>query len=398
VDVAELSSPSFIADPYPTYDWLRESEPVAYFPDEGPAGGFWFLTRYEDARLVLGDKRFSKDMRPLVPRDQQNPVSLSMLFRDPPDHTRLRSLVNRAFTPRMIQGLEPRISEIANGLISRMRRAGKGEVIRDLALPLPVVVIADMLGVPTEDRDSFREWSNDIISGGDLAQDYEERQKRSFAASQSLMEYLSRLIHERRRRPEDDLISGLVYARDEHGTLSEEELLGNCMLLLIAGHETTVNLIGNGTLALLRHPDQLERLGSDASLVKPAVEEALRFESPVQHSTFRVAAGEMEVGGRTIGRGEQVVAALGAANRDPEQFPEPDRFDVAREPNRHLAFGRGPHFCLGAPLARLEAEITLPRLFSDSAGPELADEAISWRANTAFRGLESLRVRFLEAA
>lgn len=397
MDVAELSSSSFIADPYPTYDRLRESEPVSFFPGSGPAGGFWFLTRYEDVRLVLGDKRLSKDMTPFVPEERQNPISLSMLFRDPPDHTRLRSLVNKAFTPRMIQGLTPRITEIADDLVDRMRQNGEADVIRDLALPLPVIVIADMLGVPSEDRDSFREWSNDIIAGGDLAQEYEERQKRSLAASQALIEYLSRLIYERRRQPEDDLISGMIDARDEHGTLSEEELLGNCMLLLIAGHETTVNLIGNGTLALLNHPDQLERLGGAPEISGTAVEEALRFESPVQHSTFRVTTGEMELGGRTIGEGEQVVAALGAANRDPEQFPEPERFDVARDPNRHLAFGRGPHFCLGAPLARLEAEITLPRLFSGPTSPKLADDNLSWRANTAFRGLEYLGVSLSEA-
>lgn len=395
MDVAELASPEFIADPYPTYRYLRESEPVTFVPDSGPMGGFWFVTRYEDVGQVLGNRLFSKDMRPFVPPERQNPVGLSMLFRDPPDHTRLRSLVSKAFTPRMIEGLEPRISGVAGDLIGRMRGSGESDVIRDLALPLPVIVIAEMLGVPTADRDSFREWSGDIIAGGDLAQDYEERQQRSLAASKALIEYLTELIEARRRQREDDLISGLIDARDEHGALSEEELLGNCMLLLIAGHETTVNLIGNGALALLRHPDQLELLRREPGLAGSVVEETLRFESPVQQATFRVTAEEMEVGGQKINEGEQVSAVVGAANRDPEQFPDPDRFDISRQPNRHLAFGRGPHFCLGAPLARLEARVTLPKLFASQPAPDLAaDEPLSWRANTAFRGLESLRVIF----
>lgn len=393
MDVAELASPDFIADPYPTYRYLRESEPVTFVPDSGPMGGFWLVTRYEDVMHVLGNRLFSKDLRRYTPPERQNPVGLSMLFRDPPDHTRLRSLVSKAFTPRMIEGLEPRISGVADDLIGRARERGEADVIRDLALPLPVIVIAEMLGVPPEDRDSFREWSGEIIAGGDLARDYEERQQLSLQASKELMEYLAGLIQVRRRQREDDLISGLIDARDEHGSLSEEELLGNCMLLLIAGHETTVNLIGNGTLALLRHTDQLELLRREPDLAGSAVEEALRYESPVQQATFHVAIQEMELGSQKIGEGEQVSAVLGAANRDPGQFSDPDRFDIARQPNRHLAFGRGPHFCLGAPLARLEARITLSKLLASSPALELAgDEPLSWRANTAFRGLESLPV------
>lgn len=393
MDVAKLASPGFIADPYPTYQYLRESEPMTYVPDSGPLGGFWLATRYEDVKAVLGNRLFSKDMRPFIPPERQNPVGLSMLFRDPPDHTRLRSLVSKAFTPRMIEGLEPRISEIADDLVARAREEGEADVIRDLALPLPVIVIAEMLGVPQEDRDKFRAWSGEIIAGGDLARDYEERQKRSLAASKELMGYLTELIEARRRQRENDLISGLIDARDEQDALSEEELLGNCMLLLIAGHETTVNLIGNGTLALLRHPDQLERLRREPDLAESAIEEALRFESPVQQATFHVATEEMELGGQEIGENEQVSAVLASANRDPEQFPDPDRFDISRQPNRHLAFGRGPHFCLGAPLARLESRITLPKLFASLPTLDFAnDEPLSWRANTSFRGLESLPV------
>jgi len=380
--------PEFHADPYPFYRRLREKEPIHQSPM-----GFWVLTRYEDCVAVLRDQRFGREEfqqmlsnvygdddsgKPQLPR--------SMLFRDPPDHTRLRALVSKAFTPRMIETMRDHIQEIVDRLLDRVQDAGRMDVMEDLAYPLPVTVICEMLGVPVEDHASIRGWSADIARSLDaigLPSD-QGIVERGRTARRSLAGYFRRLVPERRARPQHDLLSGLLAAEEQGDKLSQDEVIAMCLLLFIAGHETTVNLIGNGTLALLRHPDQMRKLQADPALIGNAVEELLRYDSPVQR-TARIASVDAEVGGQPMPKGTMVITALGAANRDPAQFPEPDRFDASREPNRQFAFGSGVHMCLGAVLARLEGTIAIGRLVSRLDG--LARDGAPERGGRArFRG------------
>src|SRR5437016_13311672 len=352
--------PEFHADPYPFYHRLRAVAPVYQTPM-----GFWVLTRYDDVVTVLRDPRFGRDgfeqMLAAVYADERAESSRlprSMLFRDPPDHTRLRALVSKAFTPRVIERMREHIQDIVNRLLGRVRDAKGMDVITDLAYPLPVTVICEMLGVPTGDEGVIRQWSSDVARSLDaigMPSDI-EIVTRGRAARRELADYFRRLLPERRRHPQDDLLSLLIAAEEAGDKLSEGELLATCILLFIAGHETTVNLIGNGTLALLRHPDQLGRLREDPALIHSAVEELLRYDSPVQR-TARITNTDVEVDRRAIAKGPMVVAAIGAANRDPAHFPEPDRLDIARRDNRHVAFGFGIHFCLGAPLRSEERRV-----------------------------------------
>jgi cytochrome P450 len=387
--------PEFLADPYPTYHRLRAEDPVHHSPL-----GFWVLTRYEDVSSVLRDPRFIKE--PLaalvaarfgaeVPRG----VGLSMLDRDPPDHTRLRSLVSKAFTPRVVEGLRPRIQQIVDGLITRAEAAGSIDVIEEFAYPIPVNVICEMLGVPVADHERFKGWSLDIARGLDsiwLPPD-SEVPRRSAAARHAISDYFRGLIAARRAAPRGDLLSALIAAEEAGDKLSEEELLATCILLLIAGHETTVNLIGNGVLALLRHPAELSRLRETPGLITSAVEELLRYDGPVQR-TARVASADATIGGRTIPRGDMVMPFIGAADRDPAQFPEPDRLDLSRSDNRHIAFGWGIHFCLGAPLARVEGQIAIDALVRRLPGLELVNHQPEYRQSLTLRGLKTLPVKF----
>lgn len=386
--------PAFVADPYPTYHRLRAEDPVHRSPL-----GFWVLTRYDDVVSVLRDPRMGKEAieaaaaaRYGTPRPA---VGLSMLLRDPPDHTRLRGLVSKAFTPRVVQGLRPRIQEIVDSLLARVEGAGAMDLIADFAYPLPVIVICEMLGVPADDRDTFRAWGLDVArsldavllpAGSDVA-------RRGRASRDQLAEYFRRLIAARRRSPRADLLSDLIAAEEAGDKLSEDELLATCILLLIAGHETTVNLIGNGTLALLRHPAELQRLREAPSLVQSAVEELLRFDGPVQRMT-RVPGEDVVVGGTTIAKGDLVMTFIGAADRDPAHFPEPDRLDLARADNRHIAFGWGIHFCLGAPLARIEGQIAIGTLVERLPRLALATPAPEHRESLTLRGLKALPVTF----
>lgn len=389
----DLAGPGFLADPYPVYRWLRESEPAFWFPFAGQSGGMWLVTRYRDVATVLRSPAFSKDHRRVVPPGRLTLLDRTMVATDPPDHTRLRGLVSQAFTPRRVEELEPRAAAIADGLLARARERGTMDFVGELAVPLPVLLIAEMLGVPPEDRERVRGWSGDFMLSVDAARSGPDAGRRQQAALAALADYFRGLIRERRREPRADLVSGLIEARDVEDRLSEDELLGTCLLLLITGHETTIHLLGNGLLALLRHPDQLALLRERPELLPGAVEEMLRWESPVQRTTFRVATESVEIGGRRIQAGQQVSAVLGSANRDPEQFPDADRFDVARDPNRHLAFGLGTHYCLGASLARLQAGVVFSRLL-DGAVPRLLDEAPDWGPSTSFRGLRSLAIGF----
>jgi pimeloyl-[acyl-carrier protein] synthase len=387
--------PEFLADPYPTYRRLRTEDPVHHSPLD-----FWVLTRYEDVVAVLRDPRFIKE--PLaafvaarfgvaVPPG----VGVSMLDRDPPDHTRLRSLVSKAFTPRVVEGLRPRIQEIVDRLIARAEAAGSMELIEEFAYPLPVNVICEMLGVPVEDHERFKGWSLDIARGLDssLLPPESEVPRRSGAARHAMGDYFRGLVAERRASPRGDLLSALITAEEAGDKLSEDELLATCILLLIAGHETTVNLIGNGTLALLRHPGELRRLRETPGLIASAVEELLRYDGPVQR-TARIPSTDVMIGGRAIGKGEMVMPFIGAADRDPAQFPDPDRLDLARADNRHIAFGWGIHFCLGAPLARVEGQIAIDTLVRRLPKLELVTDEPEYRQSLTLRGLKTLPVRF----
>ncbi|MGQ0604779.1 MAG: cytochrome P450, partial [Anaerolineales bacterium] len=372
----------------------RESRAPFWFPHGGPSGGMWLLTRYDDVAFILKEAQTTKDASRFTPPEQLTPFDHNLLSKDPPDHTRLRALANRAFTPERVRGLEPRIAQIVDELIARVRTQGSMEFMADFALPLPVIVIAELLGVPPEERDTFHAWSNAMVTGIDATRRSETGVQKSEEAARALAGYFAALVQRRREQPRDDLLSALIAARDAQDKLSENELLAMCMLLLIAGHETTVNLIGNGLLTLLRHPEQLERLKTHPELLPSAIEEMLRFESPVQRATFRLTTGGLHIGEATVEAGQQVSAVLGAANRDPDQFPQPDTFDIARQPNRHLAFGLGLHFCLGAPLARAEARIGFARLFEQLPRLQRANETPDWNPNTFFRGLKTLPVTF----
>jgi pimeloyl-[acyl-carrier protein] synthase len=391
--------PDVHEDPYPLYQRLRAEDPV-----HRSELGFWVLTRHADVLAVLRDPRMSRDPRrservdllrastevdDLLVAEEAAP---SMLFVDPPDHTRLRTLVNKAFTPAAVERLRPRVEAIVAGLLDRVSGAGAMDVVEDLAYPLPVTVICEMFGVPEADYDRFRAWSRDLVRLLDplVASDALERALRARLA---LRRYLRELIAERRAHPGGDLLTALIAAEDQGHRLSEDELVSMCVLLLVAGHETTVNLIANGTLALLRNPEALARLTAEPALAGSAVEELLRYDSPVQF-TSRHALADLDIGGRRVRTGETVVAVLGAANRDPAQFPDPDRLDLARSPNRHVAFGGGIHFCLGAPLARVEARIAIPALLARLPDPELGPNPPVRRDTVTLRGLASLPITF----
>ena len=389
-----LSSMEFLADPYPTYQKLREADAPFWLAHGGPTGGMWLFTRYQDVSTILKEAHTTKDATRFTPPEEVTPFDHNLLAKDPPDHTRLRSLANQAFTPNRVKDLEPRIGQIVDELIAHVQPHGGMEFMADFALPLPVIVIAELLGVSPEDRDTFHAWSNQMVTGVDAVRASEANRQQSQEATLALGQYFVDLVRRRREQPRDDLISALTTARDAQDRLTEDELLAMCMLLLIAGHETTVNLLGNGLLTLLGHPAQLTLLKNRPELLPSAVEEMLRFESPVQRATFRLTTETFEIGSTTLEKGQQVSAVIGAANRDPDPFPQPDTFDITRQPNRHLAFGLGIHFCLGAPLARMEARIGFARLLEQLPNLQLVSQTPDWSANTFFRGLRTLLVAF----
>jgi cytochrome P450 len=388
--------PAFVADPYPTYHRLRAEDPVHHSPL-----GFWVLTRYPDVMAMLRDPRLIKEpiaafvaarFGMAVPPPG---LGLSMLDRDPPDHTRLRGLVSKAFTPKALESLRPHIQKIVDDLLTDAAGKGQMDLIEEFAYPLPVRVICEMLGVPVKDHERFKAWGLDIARGLDaimLPPDSEVGQ-RSISGRRALAAYFRELIAERRAAPRDDMLSALITAEEAGDKLNEEELLATCILLLVAGHETTVNLIGNGTLALLRHPEQLQKLRENPGLIVTAVEELLRFDGPVQR-TARIPSEDLAIGGRTIPKGEMVMPFLGAADRDPAQFPDPDRLDITRADNRHIAFGMGIHFCLGAPLARMEGQIAINTLLARLPKLALATDKPQFRQSLTLRGLQVLPVSF----
>jgi pimeloyl-[acyl-carrier protein] synthase len=358
------------------------------------------LSRWDDCVTVLRDPRFGREefqqmLSAVYGGEESDRLPRSMLFRDPPDHTRLRALVSKAFTPRVVEGMRDHIQSIVDRLLDRVLGRGGMDVIEDLAYPLPVTVICEMLGVPLDDHASIRAWSADIARSLDaIAMPSDpgvaERGRR---ARRALADCFRALLPERRAHPRSDLLSGLLAAEEQGDKLSEPEVISMCLLLFIAGHETTVNLIGNGTLALLGHPDQLARVQSEPALVANAVEELLRYDSPVQR-TARITTTEVDLAGHHLDKGTMVVTALGAANRDPAQFPEPDRLDVTRRDVRHISFGFGIHFCLGAPLARVEGQLALGTLLRRAPQLTLAETSPQWRESSVLRGLKRLRVTF----
>ena len=398
ISVPNLASPAFKANPYPFYAQLRAEAPVfrTWLPTRQHA---WLVTRYDDALLVLKDERLTKDRRIAIAEGQKapwmpamlRPLAQNMLDLDDPDHARLRGLVHKAFTARLIERLRGRIQAICHELLDAAEASGRIDLIGQYALPLPVTIIAELLGIPASDRSGFHRWSGSIVSvssGADML--------RALPAIWQLLRYMRRLIALRRADPRDDLLTALVQAEENGSSLSEDELLAMICLLLIAGHETTVNLIGNGTLALLQHPDQIERLRGDPTLIRPAVEELLRFTSPVELATERYAREAIELGGQQIARGELVLAVLGSANRDERQFAQPDALDLARDPNRHLAFGLGAHYCAGSPLARMEGAIAVQTLLDRMPHLRLASphDRPRWRRGLFLRGLERLPLAF----
>ena len=391
-------TPDAQADPYPLYHQLRNEQPVHW----SELMEAHVCSRYDDVVAVLRDPRFSADRRRARSRFVQAAAEMeqnagpffqaqTMLTSDPPQHTRLRGLVNKAFTARRVESLRPHIQEIVDELLDAVQGKRELDVIWDLGYPLPVIVIAELLGVPSGHREQFKHWSDGIV--GTLGSPFAapEVQQRAFQSMTELAAYFRDVIEERRRAPQDDLISALIAAEEQGQALSEEELLATLILLLVAGNETTTNLIGNGTLALLRHPDQLARLRADPSVAESAVEELLRYDSPVQ-ATGRVAMEDVEVGGTLVREGQVAFLLLGAANRDPAVFPDPDRLDLTRRDNRHVAFGYGIHFCLGAPLARIEAQVALPSLLARFPSLRLATEELDWSGGLILRGLKKLPV------
>jgi cytochrome P450 len=387
--------PDFVADPYPTYHRLRAEDPVHHSPL-----GFWVLTRYADVMAMLRDGRLIKEpiaafvaarFGMAVPPG----LGLSMLDRDPPDHTRLRGLVSKAFTPRALERLRPGIQQMVDGLLDEVAGRGSMDLIEEFAYPLPVRVICEMLGVPVADHERFKQWGLDIARGLDaiMLPPDSEVGRRSVSGRRALAEYFHGLIADRRAAPRDDMLSALIAAEEAGDKLDEDELLATCILLLVAGHETTVNLIGNGTLALLRHPAELRKLRENPGLIASAVEELLRFDGPVQR-TARIPSEDIRIDDRIIGKGEMVMPFLGAADRDPAQFPDPDRLDIARADNRHIAFGMGIHFCLGAPLARMEGQIAINTLLARLPRLALATDRPRFRQSLTLRGLETLPVSF----
>ena len=392
-------SPEFQANPFPVYDTIRREDPVHYFERFDS----WVVVRYADVVDILRDPRFIVtnlgDNQDMIEAAKHLPgleavlegFRNMMLFQNAPNHTRLRGLVNKAFTPRVVERLRPRVEEIVASLLDEIDGAESADLIADFAVPLPVIVIAELLGVPAADRARFKAWSAHLAVALDGTVRMEGLSGAAKAAVE-LLEYLENIVAERRAEPRADLISGLIGAQEADDALSEAELLSTCVLLLIAGHETTTNLIGNGVHALLEHPTELERLRREPGLIKTAVEELLRYDSPVQ-TTSRYPADDLEFEGRKFRARQEINLMLGAANRDPAQFARPDSVDVGREDNHHLAFGHGAHFCIGAPLARLEGQIAIGELLRRF--PKLSPGAAepTRRSGIVLRGFTSLPVR-----
>ncbi len=389
-----LAHPRFKANPYPFYARMRQEHPV--FQASVPViGRGWFVTRYEDVVSVAKDDRFSRDILPLVrwlPRFVRVPLTRQMLSQDPPDHTRLRKLVSQAFTPTRIERLRGRIQAVCDELLENVPQTGAFDLVRDYALPIPLTVISELLGIPKDERQHFHRLAHGSLPLSTASGILDV--PRGLPYMWLITRYFRRLFAERRARPGDDLLSALVQAEAAGDRLDEDELLGIANLLLVAGYETTAHVIGSAALALLQHPDQLVRFVREPDLTTSSIEELLRYTSPVEMTTPRIAREDVTLASVTIPRGAWVIAVIGAANRDESVFRDPDTLDLARVPNPHVAFGQGRHFCLGANLARIEAQVALTTLFARFPGLRLAQpaESLRWHKILPLRGLVALPV------
>lgn len=405
-----LASPDFKLEQYPILAQLRSEDPLHKLALPGNREGY-LVTRYEDAELILKDQRFVKEVQHALspaqiaefyswlirPEEEQaansDPsMNHHMLNTDPPDHTRLRALVNLSFTPRLVEQWRERIQNMTNELIDAVEPNGEMELINDIAFPLPITVITSMLGIPAEDHPRFRIWSTAVIESTGNP----EAVQNAYGAIQEFRTYLQQTLRARRGQDRGDLLSKLVQAEMEGDKLSEDELIGMVFLLLVAGHETTVNLISNGMLALLLHPDQKEKLEQDPGLIKTAIEEFLRYQGPLQVATQRWAREDLELHGMHIRRGDYMVISLASANRDSEIFKDSDMLDITRKENRHLAFGKGIHYCLGAPLARMEGQIAINTLLArfPNLSLNIDPSELTWRPGATMMGLRALPLKF----
>jgi len=397
----QLLDPEVLADPYPLYARLRAEDPVHW----DPFLHAWVVTRYPDVLTVLHD--YSADRTPAPEQlaamglESLTPIAAvmvrQMLFMDAPAHTRLRGLASVAFTPRRVEALRAHIQEIADRLLDEAAAAGRMDLMAQFANPLPAIVTAEMLGVPVEDHDRLKRWSADFAEMLGNFQHNPDRVPRVLRSVEEMTAYFREAIASQDRAPREGLVRSLLTAEIGGDRLSEEEVIANCIVTMVGGQETTTNLIGNGMLTLLRNPRELDRLRGDPALTPSAVEELLRYESPSQH-TARMAPSDLELGGRAIRKRQAVIAVMGAANRDPERFPDPDRLDLSRQPNRHVAFGWAAHFCFGAPLARMEGQIAFDTLLRRLPELRLEPGPLEWRENLGLRGLNSLPVAFRAAA
>lgn len=399
MSIFNLMDPEVLADPYAFYDELRRGRPVHW--DEFFKG--WICGTYKEVSTALHDPRLGAhrvtsyeelealglaDLAPLY-----FPLTNQLLFIDPPKHTRLRGLTNKVFTPRRVEKMRAYLQELVNQILAEVYSQGSMDVIRQIAYPLPVTVIAELLGVPTRDRDQLKKWSDDYASMLGSFQYIPDNPEEVLKSLDDMTRYFLSIIKEYRQQPKDTLLSDMVMAQEQGNRLDNDELIANCILLLAAGHETTTNLIGNAILTLFRHPDQLALLRQRPELIESCIEEVLRFESPAQY-TVRKANDDLELGGQTIKKGQAIILLLGAANRDPERFPDPARFDIQRTDNKHIAFGSAAHFCVGAPLARQEGQIAVMSMLERLPHLHLASEQADWRENKNLRGLASLPVIF----
>src|SRR5437763_789210 len=394
-----LLDPEVLANPYPLFHRLRTEDPVHW----DPFLHAWIVTRYKDVVQVLHQYSAARTPTPeqltAMGLAALNPIAQvmvkQMIFLDPPAHARLRSLAAQAFTPARVEVLRAHIHDITNRLLDQVQATGRMDVIADLAEPLPCIVTAEMLGVPVEDYQQLKLWSQDFAEMLGNFQHNAERAPRILASVLEMAAYFRSAMREQRLDPRDGLVSSLMNAEIQGDRLSEEEVIANCIVTMVGGQETTTNLIGNGVLALLRNPDQLETLRCNFSLIPSAVEELLRYESPSQH-TARLAPEDTVLGGRWIRKRQAVIAVMAAGNRDPERFPDPDRLDITRTNNRHLAFGWAAHFCFGAALARIEGQTAFELMLRRLPNWILEPERLVWRTNLGLRGLTKLRIRFTE--
>lgn len=398
--------PEVIADPYSVYRRYRSEDPVHWgISSNAQLPGAWYLFRYDDAMQVMEDRRLGREYLKEREDVETTPVPtaydtfLSMVskwivFREPPDHTRLRTLVNKAFSPRIVEGIRPSVYQIADRLLDQVHARGEMDLVEDFAFPLPIMVIATMLGADPEDRPLFREWALALqqASASRLTPPPEVYEKAE-EASKAFMDYFFPIIEDRRKNPQNDLITNLVKAQEEADKLTDEEIVATCTHLLTAGHETTINLIAKGTLALLRHPQAFSQLRVHPELMPGAIEELLRYDTPIQMIT-RWAYADIEVGDKLIKRGDSVCIMLGSANRDPDKFKDPESLNIQREDAKHCAFGSGIHYCLGSSLARAEGQIALNVLLNRLPDLHLASEKVEWHNNIVFHGPKSLSVKF----